>query len=258
MLRKSLVALALVILAIPAGLAQTRSIKADRAAPSKITFPVGERLNYDVSWSDFIVAGELTIETKDRRSFDGVDGLHVSAQAQSVGVVSALVYKVNDLYESFLNPTTLQPFRAEKHSRRGKKREQSSITIDQQRRTARLGDGRTIEIPQNTYDLAGLLYAIRAMDLTPGKAQSFNLLEDEKVYAISVEPEAREKITTRAGSYDTVRLSTNMAAGRDSNVYNLRLYITNDARRLPVMITAEPKWGQVRVELTSVAGANKN
>jgi hypothetical protein len=257
MFRKTLVALALIIISFPSGLSQTRSIKADRPVPSRITFPVGERLNYDVSWSDFIVAGELTVETKDRRSFDGVDGLHVSAQAQSVGVVSALVYKVNDLYESFLNAATLQPFRAEKHSRRGKKREQSSMTIDQQRRTARLSDGRTMEIPQNTYDLAGLLYAIRAMDLTQGKSQNFNLLEDEKLYAISVEPEGQEKVTTRAGSYDTVRVSTKMATGRDSNVYNLRLYITNDARRLPVMITAEPKWGQVRVELTSVTGASK-
>lgn len=257
MLRKKLVALALVVISFPSGLAQTRSIKPDRAALPKVTFPVGERLNYDVSWSDFIVAGELTIETKDRRSFDGVEGLHVTAQAQSVGVVSALVYKVNDLYESFLNTATLQPFRAEKHSRRGKKREQSSIIIDQQRRTARLSDGRTIEIPENTYDLAGLLYAIRAMDLTPGKSQNFNLIEDEKLYAISVEPEAREKVTTRLGSYDTVRVSTRMASGRDSNVYNLRLYITSDARRLPVMITAEPKWGQVRVELTSVTGVNK-
>jgi hypothetical protein len=257
MIRKTVFALALIILSFPSALTQTRSIKADASAASEINFPVGERLNYDVSWSDFIVAGELTIETKDRRSFDGVDGLHVSAQAQSVGVVSALVYKVNDLYESFLNTATLKPFRAEKNSRRGKKREQSSIIIDQQRRTARLSDGRTLEIPQDTYDLAGLLYAIRAMDMTQGKSHTFNLLEDEKLYAIRVQVEGREKITTRAGSYDTVRLSTKMAAGSDSNIYNLRIYITNDARRLPVMITAEPKWGQVRVELTSVTGQNK-
>src|SRR5215216_6300070 len=184
MFTKTLVRLALIVLLIPSSFAQMRSIKADRLTPSKITFPVGERLNYDVSWSDFIVAGELTLETKDRRSFDGVDGLHVSAQAQSVGVVSAFVYKVNDSYESFLNAATLQPFRAEKHSRRGKKREQSSVIIDQQKRTARLDDGRTIEIPPDTYDLAGLLYAIRAMDLTPGKAHTFNLLEDNKLYAI--------------------------------------------------------------------------
>jgi hypothetical protein len=254
MSRKTLVAMALIVLCFSFAFAQTRSINSDRSATSKVTFPVGERLSYDVSWSDFIVAGELTLETKDRRSFDGVDGLHVSAQAQSVGIVSAIVYKVNDLYESFLNAATLQPFRAEKHSRRGKKTEQSSVTIDQQRRIARLADGRTIEIPQDTYDLAGLLYAIRAMDLTTGKSHTFNLLEDNKLYALSVQIEGHEKITTRAGSYDTVRVSTKMATGRDSNVYNLRLYITTDARRLPVLITAEPKWGQVRVELTSMTG----
>jgi hypothetical protein len=258
MLKKTLAALALVTLLIPLAPAQNRSIKTDRVLASKFSPTVGERLNYDVSWSDFIVAGELTIETKDRRSFDGVDGFHVSAQAQSVGVVSALVYKVNDVYESFLNAATLQPFRAEKNSRRGKKREQASVTLDQQRRTARLSDGRTIEIPPDTYDFAGLLFAIRGMDLTQGKARVFNVIEEGKLYKISVEAEGVEKVTTPAGTYNTVRMTTKMiGGGRDSNLYNLKLYVTNDARRLPAQITAEPSWGQVRVRLTSVTGASK-
>src|SRR6185503_16069874 len=91
MLKKTLAALAMVSFSFQIALAQNRSIKADRAIAAKFSPAVGERLNYDVSWSDFIVAGELTIETKDRRSFDGVDGFHVSAQAQSVGMVSAFV-----------------------------------------------------------------------------------------------------------------------------------------------------------------------
>lgn len=254
--KKILVAVAIIGLSFSIAPAQIRSIKADRASAPKFTPTVGERLNYDVSWSDFIVAGELTLETKDRRSFDGVDGFHVSAQAQSVGMVNAFVFKVNDIYESFLSAATLQPFRAEKNSRRGKKREQASVNIDQQRRTARLNDGRTIEIPPDTYDLAGLIFAIRAMDLTPGKARVFNVLEEGKLYKISVEPEAREKVTTRAGSFDTIRVATRTTGeGRDSDLYNLKMRITNDARRLPVEITAEPKWGSVRVRLTSMTGA---
>jgi uncharacterized protein DUF3108 len=263
MLKKTFVALAVIALTYPIALAQIRSIKSDRASAPKFAAPkfsptVGERLNYDVSWSDFIVAGELTIETKDRRSFDGVDGFHVSAQAQSVGMVSAFVYKVNDIYESFLSAATLQPFRAEKNSRRGKKREQASVILDQQRGSARLSDGRTIAIPPDTYDLAGLIFAIRAMDMTPGKARTFNVLEDNKLYKISVEPEAREKVTTPAGSFDAIRIATKaIDGGRDSNLYNLKLRITNDARRLPVEITAEPSWGTVRVRLTSMTGAQK-
>jgi hypothetical protein len=249
MLKRPLIVVSLVAL-LMAGFAESRAAGAPDS--SKLSFTVGEKLSYDVSWSDFITAGELTLETKDRRNFDGVEGYHVSALAQTVGPVSAFVFKVNDTYESFISASTLQPFRAQRRTRHGKKREQSSVTFDQQGRTARTDDGRTIEIPADTYDLVGLLYAIRAMDMTLGKSRTFNLLEDGKLYSITVTAEARQQVSTRAGKYDAVRFATRMAGGRESNLYNLRLFITNDARRLPVLITAEPKWGDVRVELTSI------
>ena len=265
MLRKSLGAIALISLLMPASPGQTGGPKtatrnSDLGA-SKIETPlaVGERLTYDVSWADFVVAGELTLETKERREFDGVDGYHVTAQAQSVGLVSVVVYKVNDLYEAFIDATTLQPFRAIKSSRHGKKREQSSMTLDQQGRTARLNDGRTLSIPANTYDVASLFYAVRAMDLTPGKVRTFTLIEDGKLYDIKAEAEARETIGVRGTKYDVVRICTRaVRSGGARDPYQLKFYVTNDARRLVVMMTAEPSWGQVRMELTSATGTRQN
>ena len=241
--------------------AQTRAVKSERtsssAAGARNPFIAGEMLKYDVSWADFLVAGELTIQTDSRRSFDGVDGYHVTTQAKSVGLVNGLVLKVNDVYDSFINASTLLPFRAEKRMRHGKKQSQSSVAIDQDRRAARIAGGRTLELPGETYDLAGLIFAIRGMDLTPGKSRTFTLLEDDKLYTIKVQPEGREKVTTRAGSFDTMRIATSMARGRENDkLYNLKMFITNDARRMPVMITAEPSWGAVRVELTSAQGTN--
>jgi len=256
MLKRPFILVAMLLLGSANALAQSRSITPDRSAPVKFAPTVGERLNYDVSWADFITAGELTLETKERRSVDGVDAFHVSAQAQSVGLVSAVALKVNDVYESFLNAATLQPIRAEKNIRHGKKHDQGSIRLDQQKRTALLDDGRTIEIPPDTYDIAGLLFAFRGMDLTIGRAREFNILDEGKLYKISVTPEAREKVTTRAGTFETVRIATkNLSGGRDSNLYNLKMFLTTDARRLPVMLTAEPSWGSVRVQLTSIVGA---
>lgn len=259
MVKNSLLALSVVLLSLQASPSQTRAVKSERATASgssaRSPFVAGERLIYDVSWADFIVAGELTIETDSRRSFDGVDAYHVTAQARSVGLVSGLVLKVQDVYDSFIDASTLQPFRAEKRMRHGKKQSQSSVTIDQERRVAQLAAGRSLQIPPETYDLAGLIFAVRGMDLTVGKARTFTLLEDDKLYTIKVQPEAREKVTTRAGSYDTVRVATSMARGRENDkLYNLRLFITTDARRMPVLITAEPSWGSVRVELTSASG----
>jgi hypothetical protein len=260
-LRRSLFALAVVALSFPASLSQSHPVKSDRsdaavsASAPRNPFIAGERLSYDVSWADFIVAAELTIQTDQRRSFDGIDGYHVTAQARTVGLVNGLAFKVNDVYESFINAATLQPFRAEKRSRHGKKQTQSSVTMDQDKRRAQLDRGRTLEIPEDTYDLAGLIFAIRGMDLTMGKSRTLTVLEDEKLYTIKLQPEAREKVTTRAGSYDTVKIATSRVKGRENDkLYNLRLYITTDARRLPVLITAEPSWGAVRVELTSATG----
>ena len=260
MLKRFLCALALVSLVWSSTLSQINKVKsADRqGAKVETPFIVGERLEYEVSWSSFLVAGELVLETKERRDFNGVDAFHVSALAQSVGLVNLTVLKVKDNYDSFINAATLQPFRAEKNSRRGKKREQGSIVLDQQNGKAVLADGRSIEIPQSTYDLASLLYAIRAMDLTQGKSRQFTLIEDGKLYNLTAQVEGREKITTRTGKYDTVIISTRAAGERNSkDPYKLKIHITNDAQRLPVLIRAEPAWGEVRVELILATGTKK-
>lgn len=258
--RRSLFALAVVALSFQTPLAQSHPDKLDRsnaaasASSPRNPFIAGERLSYDVSWADFIVAAEFTIETDQRRTFDGIDGYHVTAQARTVGLVNGL-FKVNDVYESFINAATLQPFRAEKRSQHRKTQTQSSITMDQDKRTAQLDGGRTLEIPADTYDLAALIFAIRGMDLTIGKTRSLTVLEDDKLYTIKLQPEAREKVTTPAGSFDTVKIATSRIKGRENDkLYNLRLFITDDARRLPVLITAEPSWGAVKVELTSATG----
>jgi hypothetical protein len=207
-----------------------------------------------VSWADFLVAGELTVETRERRVFDGIDGFHVVAQAESVGLVRLTALKVDDVYESFLDARTLEPFRAQKQIRRGKTRAQETVVIDQRAGTAKLDNGQTLTLRAPAYDLAGLLVAIRTMDFKSAKPREFTLLDEGKLYDLQVQVEGRETITTKAGSYDCVRLATKAIGRTRSDPYKLRLFVSDDARRVPALITAEPRWGPVRVELTSAIG----
>jgi hypothetical protein len=216
---------------------------------------VGEKLTYEVSWADFLVAGELVLEVKKRMDAEAGDTVQVSAEAQSVGLVNLAVLKVKDVYISEIGRTDLRPLRAEKRSRHGKKNRQSSITFDWTTNKATLSSGREVDLKPGTCDIAGLLWAIRGMDLTTGRKRNFRVIEDEKIYELTVEPEGREKVTTPAGTFDAVRLGTRMSTtSRDSTIYNLRIYITSDSRRMPVLITAEPAWGKVKVSLTSATG----
>lgn len=232
--------------------AQSSALKPATAAAMPLV--VGEKLNYEVSWADFLVAGELTLETKERRDFDGIDGFHVVAQAQSVGLVRAAAYKVNDVYESFVDANTLLPFRAQKQTRHGKKTEQETVNINQSDRTAKFSNGQTLTLHSAAYDLAGLLVAIRTLDFRSNKPKAFTLVDDGKLYDLEVAVDGRQKITTRAGSFDAVRLATKAVGRTQTDPYKLRIFVSDDSRRLPVLITAEPRWGGVRVELTSIAG----
>lgn len=267
MVKRMMSALAILLLSLPLGLAQVKPVKSEvpafdrksgeRKSSAINPFVVGEKLNYEASWSSFIVAGELTLETKERGNFDGVDGFHITAQAQSVGLVSVLGYKVKDTYESFIDASTLKPFRAEKRTRHKSKTDQASVRIDHERGVAEFDNGKTLDVPPDTYDLAGLIYAIRAMDFTSGKPKTFTLLEDEKLYPLSIEPGKKEKLELKSGKYQVISISTKAIGKRSEDPYNLRIYITDDERRLPVLITASPSWGEVRVELTSFSGTRK-
>ncbi len=252
--------LALMVALVPAQAKTEKKEKAgahpaEEKAKIALPFTVGERLSYEVSWSNFLVAGELTLEVADRKNFDGIDSYQMNATAQSVGMVSLLGYKVKDVYQSFVDAKTLKPFRAEKRTRHKDRREASSVLIDHEQGTARIDGKKTIEIPPDTYDLASLIYAIRAMALTPGKAQVLTLLEDGKLYGLKVECEKREKIETRLGKYEALKITTKKLAGsKEEDPYKLRIYLTDDDRRLPVLISAAPSWGEVRVELTQATG----
>ena len=260
MLRGLRLGLGLIILPLLFSLGQTRIAKGDR--PPALSMPgadnpfvVGEQLNYEASWRNFILAGAMTVQTKERRVFENTEAYHVAIQAQSVGFVRSFVYEVDDIYESFINTTTLRPFRAEKRLNHGDKQKQTSLRIDPRQQVARLADGRTIKIPPDTYDLASLLYAFRTIDLTPGRARTFTLLEDNDLHTVRAEPEAREKVKTRTAEYDAFRIAIKLIEGQDiSDPYRLRLYLSNDSRHLPVLLTAEPVWGRIRVELTSATG----
>jgi len=218
---------------------------------ASVPYVVGEQINYDISWSNFIVAGELTLQTKERLKFDGRDAFHVSAQAESVGLVKALNYRLNDKYESYIDASSLLPFRGTKVSHHGKRVVQTSFVVDQNGHTAKLADGRSVELPKDTYDMASVLFAIREINQSPGASKTLNVIEDGKLYPIRVEAEAREKVYTRAATYDAFRIAVKMIEeGRPNDSHKIRIYLTRDLQRVPVLITAEPPWGQVRIEMT--------
>ena len=219
-----------------------------------VTRPVpwksGERLQYRVSWANFVAAGELMLECQEV-SEPGKPRLYrFGVRARSVDWVRTLFLNVNDSYEASVDAETLLPVQAEARLEHGNKLEQSSIRFDHQSRVARLSNGQIRPLAPNTYDAATLMFILRTLELTTGKTQVVRLLNKETVYTLRAETERTESVRVGQKDYQVTRVAIKQLENDIAqDTLRMRLYLTSDSRRVPVLMTAEPAWGTVRIEL---------
>jgi hypothetical protein len=216
----------------------------------------GERLIYSASWADVLAAAEIKFEATGHRLIAGRETRRVSVRARTVGLVDKLLFRVDDLYESFLDPVSFLPLHCENIWRHGKKSEASSYELDHAGRTATLSGGRVLKIPADTYDLAGLAYAVRTIDQERKRSTQLTLLDEERLQPLVFQVEGKESLATPAGEFVAARIAIKLPGEEEGeDHYKLRLFISADSRRLPLRLTAEPGWGSVRMELVTFEGA---
>jgi hypothetical protein len=68
------------------------------------------------------------------------------------------------------------------------------VIIDQARGQAHFIDGSAVAIPQNTFDLPSLLYALRVRDLHPGAVYQFGALTGREIIDITAESKGNERV----------------------------------------------------------------
>jgi hypothetical protein len=224
------------------------------ATPGGKPFVVGERLRFNVSWSNFVTAARLELEVADRSAFFGQDGYQLRTKVETLGYVRSLFAEVDNQYTSYVDAQSLLPYRVENSTRQGLKQDDDSIIFDQARHTARFADGSQVSIPPHTYDLPSLIYALRLRELQPGASHKYIALYGKDLIEIEAQVKPRERVITQAGSYDALRVEF-AAKSKTANVnrFRVRAWFSDDAQRLPVLITAQVPFGEVRADLAHAA-----
>ncbi|MBS1811517.1 MAG: DUF3108 domain-containing protein [Acidobacteria bacterium] len=233
--------------------------KTENPAPTAVSpistrpFQVGEKLSFNVSWANFVTAARLEMEVTGQGAFFGQQGYQLRTKVETLGYVRTLFTEVDNQYTSYIDGKTMLPYRADNTTRQGRTNEDDTISIDQERRLARYGDNTEIVLPSETFDLPSLVYALRLRDLkTDGKPTKFTALFAKHVVDIEAQFKTRERITTQAGSYDAIRVDLK-ARTKDKVEYNVRVWFSDDAQRLPLRIISKPSFGEVRAELAQVS-----
>ena len=93
---------------------------------------------------------------------------------------------------------------------------------------------------------------------TPGLLKDFshrrlNALNKNpgKVVAVTMKVEAKETVITPAGTFQTIRVQPTADAGVVKNRGSILIWYSDDARHLPVQVTAHLFWGTITMRLTN-------
>ncbi len=214
-----------------------------------LPFQVGEQLSFNFYLGAATQpVGVANFQVRQRGRFFNRDGIQISATLYTTNAGQRL-FPVSDKIDTYVDATTLLPFRTELQIQEGTHRTKGVVSVDQERGTAITTDGRPLEVPVGTYDWVSVLYAMRSFDLTPPKRNAVSLLINKRPRTLFITALKRETIQLGGQAIPAVQLA--LATDESlSERLTLRLWVSLDRRRLPLRITATTPIGQVRADLS--------
>ena len=166
----------------PAAFAQATARQAKKApAPRverKVPYAVGERLAYDVSWSNYLSAGTLSLTVEAKRPSYNSTAYYVVAEAQTEGLLAklyTLYYKADTLIDAY----SMLPQRGSVFSREGSGQRMKITTFDHAKKQGRF-EMQTISkmvkdltLGTATQDILSAVYALRT--IAPRAGEKFTM-----------------------------------------------------------------------------------
>jgi hypothetical protein len=173
--------------------------------PPRFPFPVGERLEYAVSWFG-VPAGTATVEVARFVASGGARYAHVVAIARTNAVFSA-IYELNDRSEAWIDLDRFATERTRAVEKHAGKHYDETVRYDWASHFLvghldKLHKGQRREIVFDfgpfAYDTSDLVYLLRALPLEPGYAVGVPTYANHKVFEFHIEVGESRSITTKA------------------------------------------------------------
>ncbi|MDX2032497.1 MAG: DUF3108 domain-containing protein [Blastocatellia bacterium] len=214
-------------------------------------FVVGERLAFNVSWSTFPTAARIEMEVADRGLFFGHESYQIRAKVETLGEIRSLFGDLDQQYNSYVNLKTGLPHRLVASVRQGQTQVEQITTFDQPKKQATFSDESSVTLPGDTYDIASLIYGLRLRGVAEGQHMTLTAIYGKELIEVDAEVKGRERIQTQAGAYST--LCVKLTPKGKLSKYKARVWLSDDAQRLPVLVIAKLPFGEPRAELASVS-----
>jgi len=220
-------------------------------------FRVGEIIKLDLYYIG-IKAAALTIEIKPFVEINGKKAFHFNGIA-TTSALMALIYKVYDVIDCYVDYDTFTPLNMTLTMDESKQNVSMALNYDHQKEMSHFwkkridAKGEVTEIKREdvftryAQDIFSSLYYIRTHDMKVGDKIKFVVHDNGKNWNMTIDVVKVENIWTRLGSVNTLVLHPTVEReGEKFTKGSMMLWVTNDARKIPVKFEAEVKIGSMK------------
>jgi uncharacterized protein DUF3108 len=220
-----------------------------------VPFKVGETLTYDVSWSTYLTAGTAVVSVKEKRPSFNSTAYYIVAEGRPTPLLAklySLYYKIDTLIDVY----TLLPQRGSIYSEEGKRhrfrttqfdRRTSKVHFEYQSDSKATSDFATSPVSQ---DALSAIYVLRAVPFKAGDHMTMPVSDNGINYKGVFTIASAEHVKTGIGDVSAWRLNLSLSDDKNHPVgRNLAIWLSNDARRLPVKVQADLPVGSFNLVL---------
>lgn len=225
------------------------------------SFDVGEYIKFRIHYG-IVNAGYATLEMKDA-TINNKKVFHAVGKGYTTGM-SRFFFKVEDLYESYFDKETGEPYRYVRKINEGGYTKNQEGFFNQKENRILVKDykhksEKTIVLTDNVQDILSSFYYLRNHPnidkLQPGEAITIDMFFDEEITKFKLKYIGRQDITTKFGTVSTMVFKPLVQTGRVfKEKESLTLWITADDNKVPVRIKAELAVGSLKADIDEFKG----
>lgn len=220
-------------------------------------FVPGEKLTFDLTWGG-IGAGEAVLQVLPQTTLDGVAAYHFIMTARSTKTIDR-IFKIRDRLESYADLKMTHSLLYKQKIREGGYRKDRVITFDwDKNELSYVSDSKPpkqLSLMPGTFDPLAAFYFIRLQPLTTAKKVECPITDGKRNVMGRVKVVGRETIRVGSRTYATVVLEPvleDIELFSASENAGIRIWITTDARKLPLRVESRVVFGFFRAELRKV------
>ena len=212
-----------------------------------LPFAPGEELSFAVKYG-MVRAGDAKLAVQPGKAAGNYRLLSTAKSSRFFDTF----FPVDDRIISEWSTGLRAPLEFEKRSREGKYKKDERLRFDHERGLALYGNGRREKMPSGSQDVLSAFYVVRAHKLLPGTSFEIPNHADGKNYQLVVKVHEREKVQVPAGQFSCVVVEPMLrTSGLFKQEGRLLIWLTDDARHMPVQMKSKIAVGSIVAELES-------